>query len=101
CAVVKNGFEVTNADAIVLLEDHFLNDGLVIDKGAIAAQHVLDEPLILMLHEARVLPADRGRRYGDIAIGASTHNDGLFFQREALSGIGSFANQEMSHGNPQ
>src|SRR5438132_2661439 len=96
--IEENSLEIANADEVVPFPGHARADELVVDRGAIAREHVLDVPLLLLAQQPGVLAADGRRGDGNVAIGAAAEDDRILVERETVAGVCSLANHQERHG---
>src|SRR5207245_2139410 len=89
--------EIANANSVVALERHARMNRLIVDGGPVPAEHVLNEPFVLHAQQTGVLPANRGRRDGNVAVRTTAEDDDVLFEPQAMAGIGAFADQQMRH----
>ena len=91
--------KIANADLVVVVERLPVGDLLVVDEGAVPAPHVFEIELALHAQDAGVLAA-YGKVVGwkdDVATGVAAENDAVLLQREALLGVLSLQDEQISH----
>src|SRR5262249_35438226 len=87
-------------DLVVILELDPVLDELVVDEGAVAALHVLDEELALLANDVRVGPADGGAIDDHMAIGVASEDELVALKWHNLHRRSSFLHLQRSHTAP-
>ena len=95
--LVEAAHEVADLDLVVVLELHPVLHRLIVDIGAVAALHVLDEELALLANDVRVGPADGGAVDDDMAVRVSPQNELVALEGHHLPRGSSFLHLQRSH----
>src|SRR5262245_50996041 len=83
--VKEFGREITDADAILVVEQGLLSDLLVVYEGAVAALQVLDVETALSADNSSMFPANGRDRDDDLTIGIAAQDETVAVQRYALT----------------